>query len=167
MSKVKSTRIKRDENTSKLLTWIKLLLVIVILLLLPQLVTSKRNTPTAKRKRRVTKAFIQAKSNCTLSCDPKNMAENQMCISKCLSQECHADIYQGNELEQGEIDDVREIQFEICVKDQLRHEIAASRRGTIGTLNNDKGSSILSGADKAGDDDEHENQDTKNTTNSS
>lgn len=96
------------------------------------------------------------------------MAENQMCISKCLSQECHADIYQGNELEQGEIDDVREIQFESCVKDQLRHEIAESRRGIIGAMNNDKGSTLSSGDNEelkvAEDDDEHKDQDIKSTS---
>jgi hypothetical protein len=144
MSKIQSAKIKRDETTSPSLPLIKLILVIVILLLLPQLVRSKRNSPTAKKRRKVTKAFIQAKSDCILSCDPNNMAENQMCISKCLSQECHAEIYRGNELEQGEVDDARELRFESCVKDQLRHEIAASRRGVIGTLSSDKHSTVSS-----------------------
>lgn len=100
-------------------------------------------------------------------CDPNNMAENQMCISKCLSQECHTEIYLGNELEPGEIDDLKELNFETCVKDQLRQEIVSSRRGTIGTLSSDK-SHAFSGANNeefklADDDDIHEKQEEIDT----
>lgn len=57
------------------------------------------------------------------------MAENQMCISRCLSEECHLLIFQWDELQPGEIDDLREMKFETCVKDEIRNEISASRRG--------------------------------------
>lgn len=119
---------QHDNSVSPLLPLIKLLFLILILLLLPQYVTSKRQSANAKRNRRMKKAFNEAKVGCINSCNPHNMAENQMCITRCLSEGCHAIIFQGNELQPGEIDDIREMKFENCVKDEIRKEISASRR---------------------------------------
>jgi len=56
------------------------------------------------------------------------MAENEMCISRCMQQDCHEELYGGNELEPGEVDEQREMSFEQCVKDDLRQEEVKKRR---------------------------------------
>jgi len=129
----KITRIRKsrhEESSSPILPLVKLLLVLLILLLLPDLVTSKRRTsPNRKKKNRITKSFNALKSDCINDCDPTNMAENEMCITQCMSSECHEGLYKGDELEPGEIDERRGLAFEQCAKDEIRKQESQRRRG--------------------------------------
>ena len=50
-----------------------------------------------------------------------------MCISQCMQNDCHEHVYGGNELEPGEIDELRESSFETCVKNVLREEAAQKK----------------------------------------
>ena len=128
-----STRIRKsrhEESSSSILPLVKLLLVLLILLLLPDLVTSKRRTsPNRKKKNRIAKSFNALKSDCINDCDPTNMAENEMCITQCMSSECHDGLYKGDELEPGEIDERRGLAFEQCAKDEIRKQESQRRRG--------------------------------------
>ncbi len=48
-----------------------------------------------------------------------------MCITKCMNLECHESIFgdeRGGELEPGELDEVREAEFEECVKKFIKKE---------------------------------------------
>ena len=125
-------RIRKIDNDalSPAVPLIKLLLVLLILLLLPDLVSSRsRGANNRKRKKRkVSKSFQNIKAECLGRCDPRNMAENQMCITACMNSSCHDKIYQGKELELGEIDEKREMAFEHCVKEFLRLEVARARQ---------------------------------------
>ena len=125
-------RIQKIDNDalSPAVPLIKLLLVLLILLLLPDLVSSRsRGANNRKRKKRkVSKSFQNIKAECLGRCDPRNMAENQMCITACMNSSCHDKIYQGKELELGEIDEKREMAFEHCVKEFLRLEVARARQ---------------------------------------
>ena len=56
------------------------------------------------------------------------MAENEMCITECISPDCHRDIYFSKELELGEADEVRGVQFESCAKESMRREVAEKRQ---------------------------------------
>jgi hypothetical protein len=132
-----SRRIRQAETNSPspALPLIKLLLVLLILLLLPDLVISKRGGSANRRKsNKITKSFNNAREECIEECDPSNMAENQMCISGCISPKCHEEIYGhgGGELESeldpGEIDDKRGDAFDRCVRDELRREVARERQ---------------------------------------
>lgn len=120
-----------EEYKSPIHPLIKLLFILLILLLMPKLVTSKRRTGVNKRKiKRIQKSLNIVKSNCIDSCDPSKMAENQMCISKCMNEDCHGEIYgeeHGGELELGEVDELRNKAFEQCVKDAIRREQVAAR----------------------------------------
>ena len=121
---------RHEESSSPMLPLVKLLLVLLILLLLPDLVTSKRRTsPNRKKKNRITKSFNALKSDCINDCDPTNMAENEMCITQCMSSECHDGLYKGDELEPGEIDERRGLAFEQCAKDEIRKQESQRRRG--------------------------------------
>ena len=106
--------------------FVKLLLVITILLLLPQLVESKNKR--RKRQRKLNRKYTELRINCTIkdTCKPFNAAENEMCITKCMDAGCHEDVYgsdRGGELEPGEVDEVREIEFEKCVKASLKKKL--------------------------------------------
>lgn len=121
---------------------IKVLFILIIILLLPQFVESKgkRN----KKRRKLMQLYSELKFNCIHDnnnydtennnkniekecCKDINEAENEMCVSRCMNMECYNNIYgveNGGELEPGEVDEDREIQFENCVKDFLKKEIA-------------------------------------------
>jgi|AntRauTorckE5430_2_1112549.scaffolds.fasta_scaffold05917_3 hypothetical protein len=127
------TRIRKaiHESPSPVLPLVKIFLILLILLLLPDLVTSKQRRGSANRRKtnRVTKSFNALKQECIQdTCDPNNMAENEMCITECISNECFH-IYRGNELEAGEIDERRSLVFEQCAKDEIRTREAQRRRG--------------------------------------
>lgn len=51
-----------------------------------------------------------------------------MCITRCVSLECHEFIYGGDELEPGEIDDKRADAFDRCAREELRQAVAKERR---------------------------------------
>ena len=116
---------------------IKLLLILIIILLLPQLVESK--SKRNKKRRKLIKQYNELKSKCGLfpSCSKDTIImnvnnnheveNNEMCIAKCMNIECFERVYceeRGGELEPGEVDEDREIEFENCVKDFLKKEIS-------------------------------------------
>lgn len=124
-----------EEYKSPIHPLVKLLFILLILLLMPKLVTSKRRTGVNKRKiKRIQKSLNTVKANCIESCDPSKMAENQMCISKCMNEDCHGEIYgeeHGGELELGEVDELRNKAFEQCVKDAIRREQITARNNVV------------------------------------
>mmetsp|Transcript_21952 Transcript_21952/g.32074 ORF Transcript_21952/g.32074 Transcript_21952/m.32074 type:complete len:139 (+) Transcript_21952:44-460(+) len=105
---------------------VKLLFVLLLLLLLPKLVSTKG--AAAKRRRRLDKQFRILKRDCEEStsgeykCGTMIYEENMSCVSACVSQACHEDIYAGNLLEDGEVDFHRARVFENCVKREIRAE---------------------------------------------
>lgn len=147
-----------EEYKSPIHPLIKLLFILLILLLMPKLVTSKRRTGVNKRKiKRIQKSLNIVKANCIESCDPSKMAENQMCISKCMNEGCHDEIYgeeHGGELELGEVDELRNKAFELCVKDAIRREQVAARNNVAAVDAQD--GSIESIGDEEDDDDQEE-----------
>jgi hypothetical protein len=68
------------------------------------------------------------------------MAENEMCITECISPVCHQDIYFSKELELGEVDEVRGVQFESCAKESMRKEVAEKRQAAKELLKNSSSS---------------------------
>ena len=116
------------DKPSPVATLVKLLLILLILLLLPELVTSKRRKGS-KRKRKVQRAYSSLRNECIEGpCRSIPLTENEMCITKCMRPECHEKVYFDTaELELGEVDEWKEVQFEDCVKDYLREQERARR----------------------------------------
>mmetsp|Transcript_14136 Transcript_14136/g.16687 ORF Transcript_14136/g.16687 Transcript_14136/m.16687 type:complete len:164 (-) Transcript_14136:216-707(-) len=54
--------------------------------------------------------------------------ENEMCITRCMSDVCFEKVYAEKLLEMGEVDEIRERYFEKCVKDNIKAEQAEARR---------------------------------------
>mmetsp|Transcript_48347 Transcript_48347/g.105412 ORF Transcript_48347/g.105412 Transcript_48347/m.105412 type:complete len:114 (-) Transcript_48347:8-349(-) len=57
--------------------------------------------------------------------------ENDDCISKCVSNACHAEVFGEEPLEPGEVDRVRQSRFNACVRkeqDEESKRIAEERR---------------------------------------
>lgn len=103
-----------------MLTAIKILLVVVIILLLPKLVTGA-STPGGKRNKKLMRQMEALRFDCErTTCKEFLPEESAMCVSLCMSENCHEEIYGKNPLELGEIHMVRSRDFERCVKNQLR-----------------------------------------------
>jgi hypothetical protein len=92
----------------------------------PYFTQSKRRARTNRRKRnarnQITKLLLSRQNDCILKCNPNAMAENEMCITQCMSTSCHDTVYRLHEkqlLEAGEFDQLRAIAFHECVKDEL------------------------------------------------
>lgn len=94
--------------------------------------TNRRRKRNAARNNKMLKIFHQRQNDCIVTChtsnsnnrNSNNMAENEMCISQCMSPTCHDQNYRLHEkklLEPGEFDEVRAIAFEECVKDEIRN----------------------------------------------
>eukprot|EP01083_Nonionella_stella_P073713 199560_1 len=136
---------EESSSPSPFLPLVKLILVLLILLLLPDLVTSRRRGGNSRNKRKkslLKRAYGTVKIDCILECDrpPTNMAENEMCITECISPVCHQDIYFSKELELGEVDEVRGVQFESCAKESMRKEVAEKRQAAKELLKNSSSS---------------------------
>jgi len=87
---------------------------------------NKRN----KQRRKLNRFYNELRLSCAEQKEEqcrsiKNLAENEMCITKCMNLGCHESIFsdeRGGELEPGEVDEVREAEFEDCVKKFIKKE---------------------------------------------
>mmetsp|Transcript_19483 Transcript_19483/g.24021 ORF Transcript_19483/g.24021 Transcript_19483/m.24021 type:complete len:140 (+) Transcript_19483:76-495(+) len=128
-----------SSSTNKHLLFLtKILFVLIILLLLPQFVTSKTNR--RRRKRKLNKSFNDLRTTCATKppCNTYNEAENEMCITQCMNQGCHEKVYtlgRGGELEPGEVDEGREVEFESCVKEFLRKQELELKKAAASSKN--------------------------------
>jgi len=114
--------------SSYLLVTVKVLLVVVIILLLPKLVTGAPK-PRGKRNKKLVKQFEAIRFDCErTTCKEFLPEESSMCVSNCISRDCHEQVYGKNLLEDGEIDVVRARDFQGCVKDELRAQRAQEAR---------------------------------------
>jgi hypothetical protein len=116
-------------TSSYLLTAVKILLVVIIILLLPKLVTGQ-STPAGKRNKKLTRQVEALRFDCERSTECKELLpeENTMCVTKCLSQQCHEQVYGQNPLEPGEIHVIHSRDFDRCVKNELRAQRNAQAR---------------------------------------
>jgi hypothetical protein len=111
-----------------MLTAVKILLVVVIILLLPKLVTGQ-STPAGKRNKKLTRHIEALRFECErTTCREYLPEESSMCVTQCVSQQCHDQVYDQNPLELGEIHVIRARDFEKCVKDELRAQRNAQAR---------------------------------------
>lgn len=99
---------------------------------MPQLVESKNNRN--KKRRKLVKLYNVLRSDCATKesslCKDIIEPENEMCIAKCMSEICYDNIYgsdRGGELEPGEVDENREAEFENCVKNTLKTDMATKQ----------------------------------------
>lgn len=107
---------------------VKILLVVVIILLLPKLVTGA-STPGGKRNKRLLREIEALRFDCErTTCKEFLPEESSMCVTECISKDCHAEVYGKNPLEPGEIHVISARDFEKCVKDQLRAQRNAEAR---------------------------------------
>lgn len=138
--------------------FLKILFILLILLLLPELVDSRGTNNTTKKRRKLTVAYNILRDGCSSGTtirdedssqiDEKTTAttatataatnkddcsrilieENEMCITRCMSDVCFENVYAGKLLEMGEVDESRERIFEKCVKDEMKVAQAEARR---------------------------------------
>ena len=106
-------------TTSIQILVVKILLILIILLQLPELVISRSRNHRRRMK------ISRVHNNLRIDCSNENkcgsiLEENEMCVSKCMSQNCFQEIYAEKLLERGDIDEDREIRFEKCVKEEWR-----------------------------------------------
>lgn len=109
-----------------ILLFVKILLVLLILLLLPKLVDGKPKQ--GKKRRKLDRRYLDVLYACEIGprCGSMIWEESLPCVTECLSEECHRQVYGTNPLELGEVDDRRYKEFEACAKREMR---AAARKG--------------------------------------
>lgn len=129
MTKPKKAAPPPSTASSYLLLAVKVLLVVVIILLLPKLVTGAKSRGGGKRNKKFVKQFEAIKYDCEQSASCKKLLpeESSMCVSQCVSESCHEQVYGTNSLEDGEIDILRAREFQKCVKDEIRAQNAKDR----------------------------------------
>ena len=106
--------------------------IFLILLLLPQIVHSKRRRGK-NRGRMITNTYKSLRHECESDiskCGTFILEESEDCVTACMNTICHEKYYSSNPLENGEVDDVRERQFDNCVKEELRREENERRRSS-------------------------------------
>jgi hypothetical protein len=106
-------------RTDYFIIFIKVVFVLVIILLLPRLVNARDTLAHKRRRQFVTRFSTQVKS-CTFDgeCKQIPLIDRLLCISKCVDPTCHEQIYGADPLEPGEVDEARELAFEICVREK-------------------------------------------------
>jgi Domain of unknown function (DUF4787) len=99
---------------------VEILLILLILFMLPKLVIAgKPSTPTKRRKSNIHMQSLL--TNCQANtCSSFIPEEGLNCVLACVSPACYGIVYGLRPLEDGEVDFTRAIEFESCLKDELR-----------------------------------------------
>ncbi len=100
----------------------------LLFLLLPLVESRPHSNHRHRQRSRVDRAWRERRAQCEASDACGHLAEHpkSLCALRCLSAECYARVYgpPAEELEEGEIDKLRERTFEDCVRaeEKLRQQ---------------------------------------------
>ena len=113
---------------------ISLATLFILALLLPQQSHAKKRKKERNKNRKVTHQINKQREKCQEICAERNSledeqqqtqtydpfsAESMACVTRCMSAECHEEIYKEDELEDGEVDKLRNSAFNDCMRTDL------------------------------------------------